>query len=277
MFEVLNDRAKRQVDSIRFGPAATGIDRADVFLTSPFEPHRHDTYAVGITTAGVQTFNYRGARHTCMPGQLHVLHPDEPHDGAPGTDAGFGYRILYISPDLVHGALDGAPLPFVANPVQELTPSTRALVTFISDVDAPLDGLDQAEITVVIADALASLALTRSTRRSKVDVRAMRLVRDYLSAHFRESTPTSVLESIAGTDRFTVARHFHRVYGTNPSRYRTLQRILRARSSIESGQSLATAAAEAGFADQSHMTRHFRRSYGVTPGRWRSLTRSSHR
>jgi len=74
-------------DSIRFGPSLHGIERAEIYLsTCAFEPHRHDTYAIGITTAGVQTFHYRGSRRICLPGQLHVLHPDEGHDGAAGRD-----------------------------------------------------------------------------------------------------------------------------------------------------------------------------------------------
>src|SRR5919109_2906055 len=116
----------RRSESIRFGPSAHGIERAEVHLYScAYDPHRHDTYAVGITTAGVQTFRYRGARRVCLPGQLHVLHPDETHDGAAGTDQGFGYRILYIAPELVRDALGGAALPFVADPVQTSAPASR--------------------------------------------------------------------------------------------------------------------------------------------------------
>ena len=47
------------------------------FASCRFSPHRHDTYAIGITTAGVQEFRYRGRRHICLPGQLHFLYPDE--------------------------------------------------------------------------------------------------------------------------------------------------------------------------------------------------------
>ena len=82
-----------------------------------FDPHRHDTYAIGITTAGVQTFRYRGSRRICLPGEVHVLHPDEEHDGAGGTADGFGYRILYAAPEALRGALGGRPLPFVPDPV----------------------------------------------------------------------------------------------------------------------------------------------------------------
>src|SRR5947209_9620864 len=106
-------------DSIRFGTGAPGLERAEVYLSAcAFEPHRHDTYTVGITTAGVQTFRYRGSQRVSLPGQLVILHPDETHDGGPGTDDGFGYRALYLAPELVREALDDAALPFVAEPVQ---------------------------------------------------------------------------------------------------------------------------------------------------------------
>src|SRR5205814_8631693 len=94
-------------------------------------------------------------------------------------------------------------------------------------------------------------------------------------AHAREQTSASILEKVADTDRFTIARHFRWAFGTSPDRYRTLRRLALARAAIESGQSLARAAAEAGFADQSHMTRHFKRTYGLTPGRWMALTAAS--
>jgi len=116
----------RRRDSIRFGTGAAGLERAEVYLSAcTFEPHRHDTYTIGITTTGVQTFRYRGTRRVSLPGQLVILHPDETHDGAAGTDDGFGYRALYIAPELVHDALDGSGLPFVADPVQRPTETTR--------------------------------------------------------------------------------------------------------------------------------------------------------
>src|SRR5438309_391270 len=113
----LERSSSRRADSIRFGPKAYGVERAEVYLsTCAFSPHRHDTYAIGVTTAGVQTFGYRGSRCVCLPGQLHVVHPDEAHDGAAGTEDGFSYRILYIAPELIRGALAGRGLPFVAEP-----------------------------------------------------------------------------------------------------------------------------------------------------------------
>ena len=90
-------------------------------------------------------------------------------------------------------------------------------------------------------------------------------------SHARERTAAATLERVTGTDRFTLARHFRRAFGTSPDRYRLLRRVALARTAIESGRPLARAAAEAGFADQSHLTRQFKRSYGLTPAVWARL------
>jgi AraC-like DNA-binding protein len=267
------ERSCSRRDSIRFGASAPGVERAEVYLsTCAFEPHRHDTYAIGITTAGVQTFRYRGTLRVSLPGQLAILHPDETHDGAAGTDDGFGYRVLYIAPELVRDALDGGPLPFVADPVQKPTQATRLLVSLLTESDGPVSDLARVEIAATIADALRTLSGRRDDGRVTIDVRAVELARDYLAAHAREQTRASTLEEITGTDRFTLARHFRRALGTSPDRYRTMRRLALARTAIENGLPLAQAAAHAGFSDQSHMTRQFRRTYGLTPARWTALT-----
>jgi AraC-like DNA-binding protein len=263
-------------DSIRFGSSAYGVERAEVYISAHgFDPHRHDTYGIGITTAGVATFRYRGAQRVCLLGQLQVLHPDETHDGGPGTEDGFGYRILYIAPELVRGALGGRALPFVADPVQEPKPKARPLVALLADIDDPISELSSAEVAVAVADCLLSFSDRPDRRRGAVDIRAVEQVREYLAAHAREQTPASTLERIAGTDRFTITRHFRWAFGTSPDRYRTMRRLALAQTAIESGQSLAQVAADTGFADQSHMARHFKRTYGLTPSRWRALTAAS--
>ena len=239
---------------------------------SAYEPHRHDSYAIGITTAGVQTFRYRGARRVCLPGQLHVLHPDETHDGAAGTDDGFGYRILYVAPELVRDALGGGPLPFVADPVQTPAPATRLVASLLVDIDEPISDLARAEIGATLADTLRELGGQPGPGPATIDLRAVGLARDYLAAHASEHTPASTLEAVTGVDRFTLARQFRRAFGTSPDRYRTMRRLGLARAAIERGLPLAQAAASAGFADQSHMTRQFKRAYGLTPARWTVLT-----
>jgi AraC-like DNA-binding protein len=259
-------------DAIRVGAGTAGIERVEAFFGGrAFEPHRHDTYAIGITTRGVQTFHYRGAQRCCLPGQLHVVHPDETHDGGPATAEGFGYRILYVEPALVQAALGGRPLPFVAEPVQEFLPPTEALRGLLEDIDEPIGDLGRAEAAVTIADVL-SAAAGKTEPAGTVALNAVSAVREHLAAHPAEETRSDVLERIAGIDRWTIARHFRAAFGTSPDRYRTMRRLEVARTAIANGAALADAAATAGFADQSHMTRHFKRAYGITPGRWAAAT-----
>jgi AraC-like DNA-binding protein len=262
-------------DAIRLGTGAPGIERAEVFLSGrAFELHRHDTYAIAITTAGVQTFRYRGARRHSVPGQLVILHPDELHDGAAGTDAGFGYRALYVAPELVRDALGGGALPFVADPVQDPSSASRRIASLLADLDGPIDDLAHAAIAATLADALRALGGRPDRGPAAIDVQAVELARDFLAAHACEQTPASTLERITGTDRFTLARHFRRAFGTSPDRYRTMRRLAIARAAIVSGLQLVQVAAYAGFADQSHLTRQFKRAYGLTPARWAALVRA---
>ena len=50
-----------------------------------FAPHRHDSYAIGVTLRGVQSFGYRGTTEHSEAGCAFVIHPDEKHDGRAGT------------------------------------------------------------------------------------------------------------------------------------------------------------------------------------------------
>jgi AraC-like DNA-binding protein len=265
---------ERSCERIRLGAGAPGVERAEVRLRGRgFSPHRHDTYAIGVTTAGVQVFRYRGRRHVCLPGQVHVLHPDELHDGGPATDAGFAYRIVYVEPELVREALGGGPLPFVADPVHDATPALAGLGPLLAELDDPLCDLARSDAAETVTRVLQALA-GRPESAGAIDLAAVARVREHLAAHAREQTPASELERIAGLDRFTLARHFRRAYGTSPDRYRTMRRLTLARSAIATGVPLARAAHEAGFADQSHMTRQFVRAYGLTPGRWARIARA---
>ena len=271
----LNDPALEPTDSIRFGEGAPGVERAEVRLRSRgFDPHRHDTYGIGVTTSGVQAFRYRGERRICVPGEWHVLHPDETHDGRAATEGGFGYRILYLAPELIRDALGGGALPFVADPVIPPGPQTELVAPYLDAIDEPVSDLGRAEIAAAAAEALSLLAGGTADERVTIDLPAMERVRDHLVAHAGEQTSAVTLEALAGMDRFAIIRHFRRAFGTTPDRYRTQRRLAMARRAVESGLPLARVAADSGFADQSHMTRQFHRTYGMTPARWAALTTS---
>jgi AraC-like DNA-binding protein len=73
------------------------------------------------------------------------------------------------------------------------------------------------------------------------------------------------LAAEAGLSRFQLLRGFARELGLTPHAYLVQRRLALARSLIDGGAAIADAAAQAGFADQSHLTRLFRRCWGYTP------------
>jgi AraC-like DNA-binding protein len=247
-----------------------GIERLEARLYGwSFSPHRHDTYGIGLTLSGVQTFRYRGTQRYCRAGQCHILHPDEIHDGSAATDAGVNYRIAYIDPSLVQHALGGRSLPFVPDPVLDLTTAQRRALSIAWDIDDEVDALAEADIITAVASVLATAAgLAKSAPSRSVPIQALQRVRDKLAGDPATSSRVDELERIAGLDRWTLARDFRAAFGTSPRRFRTMRQLDHVRKSVASGASLAEAALAAGFADQSHMSRMFKRAYGMTPLNW---------
>ncbi len=263
-------------DRVISAPSRPGLERIEArFAGHAFEPHRHDTYGIGLTLDGVQCFDYRGVHCDSPAGHAIVLHPDEVHNGHAGTPAGFRYRMLYLEPRLVRDALGGAgPLPFVRPAVITDPRLLAALRPALADLDRVPEEAEADAAVVAIAMALAGLdPSARRRRRGPAAVRAVERARALLDDNVERTVTSAELEEVSGLDRFALTRHFRAVLGTSPYRYLTMRRLDRVRTLIRDGAPLADAAAAAGFADQSHMTRQFKRTFGVSPGRWRGLLR----
>ena len=77
----------------------------------------------------MQAFRYRGMVRYSQPGNIIVLHPDELHDGGAGTDEGLRYRMMYLPPEMLTGALgDGrAACPSFPRPSSPTGPLPQIL------------------------------------------------------------------------------------------------------------------------------------------------------
>lgn len=257
---------------IKMASAADGIERLEAHLYGQaFSMHRHDTYAIGMTVSGVQTFRFRGAQWHCLPGQCHILHPDEPHDGGTAAETGFGYRMVYVDPSLVQLAHGGLALPFVAHPVVDRARLPPGCALAIWDLDEAVEDIGRTELVLAVVDLLRAASSNVAKRSAPLDLGRLLRVKDLLAASPAKGHMMNELERVADLDRWTLARQFRMAFGTSPSRFRTLRRLDRARESIRGGSDLAQAAIEAGFADQSHMSRQFKLAYGLTPARWAAM------
>jgi AraC-like DNA-binding protein len=245
-----------------------------------FARHRHDTYAIGVTDVGVQTFDYRGSVENSRPGQAFVLHPDEMHDGRAGAEEGFGYRIIYVEPARIADAVRSVtgrptPLPFVRRPVFH-NPTVAGAVT--EAFRSALEPLAVDALVLRLAEGLleADPAGGVGGTPRRFDRTAVARGRAFLESR-RAIVRSAELEAVTGLSRYELARQFRALYGTSPYRYSLMRRLDFARNRLRDRMPLAELALMAGFADQAHFTRMFRSAYGVTPGRYASLqTESGH-
>lgn len=220
----------------------------------------------------MQSFYYRGGAHSSVPGEAVVLHPDEPHDGYAGTDAGFGYRIVYVEPARIAEAVRAIasrpyPLPFVRSPV---VANRRLVETVRAAFDPAPEPLALDAIALALAEALLEQADPAAARAPRLDTVAVVRAREVLDAERTRVVHSTELEAASGLTRFELARQFRAMLGTTPYRYSLMRRLEYARDRL-AARPTVDAALDAGFADQAHFTRTFKAAFGVTPARYRAL------
>ena len=260
-------------DSVYPAPAFPGVERIEAhFAGRAYARHRHDTYAVGVTMQGVQSFWYRGQEHVSRPGQIIILHPDEVHDGGAGTEQPLLYRMAYIEPWLLQAALGSNDvLPFVGDPVvtdHELRQSLRLILV---EIEASLSQLVADQFISELGDGLSRHAGQSGQSRIAIDRPALHRAREFIDSHAFSPIGSSDLEGISGVDRYSFTRQFKALFGTSPHRYQIMRRLSVGRRLVGAGEPISDVAALTGFTDQSHFHRHFIRTYGITPGRWKRL------
>ncbi len=247
------------------------------FCRHVYHRHSHETYSFGVTESGAQAFRCRGGSHVSAAGMVMAFNPDDPHDGAAATAAGFRYRMIHIGPGLVREALDGAAAPLFVNPVLD----DPALAIALRRLNRALLGgyatvLRRDDLVVDAVRALAGRAGSRRPAGSPGPNRS-RPAADELAARTRELIADDLrgelgaerIATLLGASRFAVYRAFRMRYGMAPSEYQRQRRVHTARRLLADGRSPAEAAAAAGFADQAHLTRWFGRCMGITPGAYR--------
>ena len=240
-----------------------------------FAPHAHDEYVFGMVEAGAARTIFRGREDVHAVGSVITFAPGEVHTGAPATDQGWSYRMLYPSESLVrfvaHEATgrDFSPAfdaSYLADPaLAERVRITHAVLEGSADGMRKECALVETIGEIIIRHASApnvdgkALPTARSTA-------ALRRVRELLEAEYARTVTISELAREAGLSTFHLIRVFRASFGLPPYKYLELVRIQHARRLIRHGFPLTHVVYATGFSDQSHLTRYFKRIVGVTPG-----------
>lgn len=180
--------------------------------------------------------------------------------GAEPVVAGPDTTAWLSQPGLIVGLrfLPGAGGSALGVPLRELRDRRVSLSELGIDVHAAEDDPNEMARALV---ALATGLVKAGPPDRLVQAAALRLLDG------RERIET--LADDLGVSERHLRRRFHAAVGYGP---KTLQRVLRLRAALRSGErDLALVAADAGYADQAHLTRECRRLTGLTPGELRRV------
>jgi AraC-like DNA-binding protein len=239
--------------------------------------HAHAQYQLTLYAGGPRRFDVAGQAFTGDTRTSIIIQSGEPHASMAVEDEHTALRTFYIDEKTMVEA--AAAIWHRAGTVafrdpQLADPSTVAML------HAAHRSLDEAglEGEVAFCTALEQLlrrhaAPTGTARRVARSDARMNQVRDLLLDRLADNLRLDDLADVAHLSRFHLIRLFRQRYGLTPFAYQRNLRVERARDAIRHGESLAAAAAEFGFADQSHLGRAFRAVMGATPGQYRDSYR----
>lgn len=236
-------------------------------ITHVYPSHIHEHVSIGVMLHGVETITCRGASHTALPGDVLVINADETHSDEAVRSA---YRVMKIEPKIV-SEIAGAAF-FFPKPVLRDKLVFSSLQNLFLKLEERASHLEQ-ESELISAIAMLAARLNKTEERTGKERRSVQAVRDYLKAHSAENTSLAQLTSITNLSRFHLLRVFREEVGVPPHEYQTQVRIAHARKLIRHGRSIAAAALETGFFDQSHLSRNFKRIVGMTPGQYWSQSK----
>lgn len=258
--------------TLRARPDLYGIETLSAhYLKQSFKPHAHDEYLFGVIDGGVHAVWCRDEMHQVPRGSVVTMRPGDIHHGGAGNEAGWRQRMLYI-PEAGMRALIEDMTGHAATGTLDFGAAFHArpdLARRFALLHEALHASEQRLARDIALDALLGTLMREMAPQSvsPVQVADGRIADaiEFLDAQVDEDVSLDDLSQITGLRRRQTIDAFRRATGLTPHAWHVQRKVLRVKRLLRDGQTPAEAAAQTGFADQSHMGRHFRAIVGMTP------------
>jgi AraC-like DNA-binding protein len=267
--------------SVVLGTPWKGVYATHIESDRHYGRHSHATYGMGFVERGAHRSASGRGRVDAYAGDVLTCNPGEVHDGQPLGGLSRRWKIVYLEPAALAAAMQepgaaGISAVEITRPVIQdaiLRKSLERLLGRLENWSRAKEPAGTARLACeeALVQSCALLLDRHSTAPLAYEAPGdVRQVRERLADDPLNAPTLAELASIAGLSRYQVLRRFGKAYGLPPHAWLLQQRAERARRLIREGDGLVTAAASAGFADQSHMSRVFQRQFGFTPGAWKT-------
>ena len=262
---------RREVHSATFHPALVpGLEIVDLVSARAFPRHAHDEIGIGVLVAGAQRSWSDQGQIEAGTGDIITTNAGEMHDGIPFDGAPRCWRMAYLRPELLAAHLEQPALPEIVRPVIADAQLRGSLLLLLRRAASP--NPERLAIEEALTHAAALLGARHCNREFRGGRQRFASLSEALARLQDQPEAPITLEELArleGLSRFQLLRAFVRQIGVTPHAYQVQLRVRLARRLLAEGHPPAAVAAEAGFADQSHLNRVFRRQIGTTPGQYR--------
>ncbi|HEY2716761.1 MAG TPA: AraC family transcriptional regulator [Solirubrobacterales bacterium] len=233
-------------------------------------------YVFGLIESGAMRSRRGRERRLIGAGELVAWDPSAPHSGSGASGEPWTARLLVIEAPALDGALADPESPTLVRGAfpDPVIADRRLAGSFRRMHRALAPGVAQLELEERLGGWLREATASAgdgppATPPAAADLRALQLARDFVGEEFRREIGLDELAAAAGIGKFRLVRLFRERFGLPPHALQIAHRVRAARLLLEQGEPIAAAAAETGFADQSHLHRHFRRTLGMTPAQYR--------
>ena len=240
----------------------------------PPEAHSHPEYQIGLAINALGRYVIRGNSLNIPQLNLSIIHSGETHqpDASRNITVPCAYLMMYVSPEVMLSAgreigwWKENELPHFGKIVfddKELVRRYLLLYRFSKlNTDRLANDIQQLEFLTFLIKNFSQASDLRIGNSSQ---KAIKQVREYLDAHFKQQISLDELAWLTGMSKYYLCRKFAEKVGVPPHVYQYQLRLNAAKKMLVQKRPVAEIAHELGFYDQSHFGKYFKKFSGFSP------------
>ena len=234
----------------------------------------HETYTIcTLRDCDQSVWGYRRKVHSASSGDTMLMEPGEVHVTMKLLPGPVSFRVTLLTPALIDAAANELSVkskqPHLKTASITHARLFRAFARLHASLEQESSVLERQSRLAQCVELFLENCTESSPRPCKHPGRPILLrVREFIREHHARNIALNDLVNVSGLSRYHLLRAFAAEFGLPPHTYQLQVRIAKARGLLAAGAPASGAAAETGFADQSHFARHFKRACGVTPSEY---------